>query len=101
MKVADTIEKYDDWKAAYGFDLWGEWGEDHEVYSRDKNLASLLEAGRIVSLVNYDADCDDACNDDGHTGTCPYVYGDNDFVMRGWAMVDVIRRVVLPIGWRN
>jgi hypothetical protein len=101
MKVAETIVSYDAWRDMFGFDLWGEFGEDNEVYHDDPKLEEYINHGRVVSLVQYEADCNDACTEDDHSDTCPYVYEDNDFVMRGWAMVDVIRRVVLPLGWRE
>jgi hypothetical protein len=99
MKVADTIESYSAWFKEYGFDLWGEFGEANEIQYDDPWLEGYIQAGRVVSLVDYEADCSENCTDAGHAEDCDYVYGNNDFVMRGWAMVDVVRRVVLPKGW--
>lgn len=101
MAPIDTIRSYDDWVDDYGFDLWGEWGEDHEIYFNDPRLTQALEQGRIVTLVYYEADCSDSCSEDGHARDCEYVYGDNDFVMEGWARVDVMRHVLLPEDWRD
>lgn len=86
MKL-DAIVSYDEWRDEYGFDLWGRFGEQHEVFFDDPHLAEYLAAGRVVSLVDYDCDCDDEC------------WCDTDYVIEGWARVDVIRRVVLPEGW--
>jgi len=101
MKVAETAMQYDEWHDLYGFDLWGEFGEDNEIQHDDPRLPALIEAGRIVSLADYEGECSEDCTEYGHSMDCQYVYGDNDFVMRGWAMVDVVRRVVLPEGWED
>ena len=84
--VAETARQYDDWYDEFGFDLWGEFGEANEVDVTDESLdvSQLLAEGRIVSLVDYGSTED----------------SDEDFVMEGWALVDVIRRVVLPAGWK-
>lgn len=98
MKVADTIERYLEWNAMFGFDLWGEFGEDNEIHHDDPRLAELLEHGRVVSLVDYGCDCEDiGLQEAEHIKH----EDDMDWVMRGWAMVDVVRRVVLPLGWRE
>jgi hypothetical protein len=108
MKLVDTAMRYNVWHDRYGFDLWGEFGEDNEIYPNGwmaagpvavEVIGNLLEQGRIVSLVDYEGDCSESCTEDGHAEDCQYVYGDNDFVMQGWALVDVVRRVVLPEGW--
>ena len=80
------ITPYDEWSDQYGFDLWGEYGEEHEA---DLDLGRYRD--RIVSLVYYGDECDDEEN-------CPETH---DFVIEGWARVDVIRRVLLPKDWRT
>ena len=95
--VAETIRQYDAWHAEYGFDLWGGWGEENEVHYDDPDLDQLLADGRIVSLVDYGCECDIEYD---HDDECIWLAGESDWVMEGWARVDVIRRVTLPKGWK-
>ena len=72
----------------------------HRVPDSDYLTVTIIGPGGEKEHI-VEADCADDCTEDEHSDTCPYIYEDNDFVMRGWAMVDVIRRVLLPLGWRE
>ena len=92
--VAETIMQYNEWHDRYGFGLWGEYGEANAIQYDDPRLDDLLAAGRIVSLVDYGCECEA-----DHLDDCAMMNDESDWVMEGWASVDVERRVVLPEGW--
>ena len=93
---------HDDFVEKFGLSLWGEFGEQNELDTRDEmiDVTQLLAEGRIVTLYYGPEDCAPTCTEDEHDElNCPYLNEDS-MVRLGWGTVNVARRVVMPAGWR-